>query len=98
MPAVAFAHGGAGQGGRGGEHAFVGGGHASGGFTGRGFSPGFGGPRGYPTGRFSGREDHGRFGDRSFRDHRCLFSTVFLACLLVSLLSLRLLLLGLRTG
>ena len=75
MPAAAFARGGAGQGGRGGEHAFVGGGHASGGFTGRGFSPGFSG-RGYPTGRFSGREDHGRFGDRGFRDHR-VFSQQF---------------------
>src|SRR6202022_449560 len=66
MPAAAFAHGGGSQGGRGGERAFVGGGHASGGFTGRGFSPGFSGTRGYPA----GREDHGRFGDRGFRDHR----------------------------
>jgi hypothetical protein len=73
MPAAAFARWGGGQGGRGGEHAFVGGGHASGGFTGRGFSPGFSGTRGYPTARFSGREDHGRFGDRGFRDHRVFF-------------------------
>ena len=73
MPAAGFARGGGGQGGRGGEHAFVGSGHASGGFTGRGFSPGFSGTRGYPTGRFSGREDHGRFGDRGFRDHRVFF-------------------------
>jgi hypothetical protein len=57
MPAAAFARGGGGQGGRGGEHAFVGGGHASGGFTDRGFSPGFSGTRGYPTGRF-GNRDH----------------------------------------
>src|ERR1700736_4049654 len=80
MPAAAFAHGGGGQGGRGGEHAFVGGGghgfgsgHAFGGFTGRGFSPGFSGTRGFSTGRFSGRGDHGRFGDRGFRDHRVFF-------------------------
>jgi hypothetical protein len=73
MPAAAFARGGGGQGGRGGEHAFVGGGHASGGFAGLGFSPGFRGMRGYPTGRFSGREDHGRFGDRDLRDHRVFF-------------------------
>ena len=58
---------GGGQGGRGGEHAFVGGGHAFGGFTGRGFSPGFSRTRGFSTGRFSGREDHGGFGDRGFR-------------------------------
>ena len=77
MPAAAFIRGGGGQGGRGGEHAFVGGGHASGGFTGRGFSRGFSGTRGYPLGRFSGREDHGRFGDRGFRDHRVLFWTGF---------------------
>jgi len=64
---------GGGQGGRGGEHAFVGGGHAFGGFTGRGFSPGFSRTRGFSTGRFSGREDHGRFGDRGFRDHRVFF-------------------------
>jgi hypothetical protein len=115
MPAAAFAHGGGGQGGRGGEHAFVGGGghgfgsghafggftglgfspgcsgrggghafvgggghgfgsgHAFGGFTRRGFSPGFGRTRGFSTGRFSGRGDHGRFGDRGFRDHRVFF-------------------------
>ena len=73
MPAAAFARGGGGQGGRVGEHAFVDGGHASGGFTGRGFSPGFSGTRGYPTGRISGREDLDRFGDRSFRDHRVFF-------------------------
>src|SRR6202790_887234 len=73
MPAAAFARGGGGQGGRGEEHAFVGGGHASGGFTGRAFSPGFSGTRGYPLGRFSGREDHGRFADRGFRDHRVFF-------------------------
>jgi hypothetical protein len=76
MPAAAFAHGGGGQGGRGGEHAFVGGGghgfgsgHAFGGFTRRGFSPGFGRTRGFST----GRGDHGRFGDRGFRDHRVFF-------------------------
>ena len=73
MPAAAFARGGGGQGGRGGEHAFFGGGHAFGGFTGRGFSPGFSGTRGFPAGRFSGREDHGRFGDPGFRDHRVFF-------------------------
>jgi hypothetical protein len=73
MPAAAFARGGGGQGGRGAEHAFVGGGHASGGFTGRGFSRGFSGTRGYPLGRFSGRGDHGRFGDGGFRDHRVFF-------------------------
>jgi hypothetical protein len=84
MPAAAFAHrgegGGHGFGGRGGGHAFVGGGghgfgsgHAFGGFTGRGFSPGFSGTRGFSTGRFSGRGDHGRFGDRGFRDHRVFF-------------------------
>jgi len=82
MPAAAFAHGGGGGGGGGGHgfggggggHAFVGGGghgfgsgHAFGGFTGRGFSPGFSGTRGFSTGRFSGRGDHGRFGDRGFR-------------------------------
>src|SRR6202047_1428123 len=76
MPAAAFAHGGGGHGfrGGGGGHAFVGGGghgvgsgHAFGGFTGRGFSPGFSGTRGFSTGRFSGRGDHGRFGDRGFR-------------------------------
>ena len=36
-------------------------------FSGRGFSPGFSGTRGFSTGRFSGRGDHGRFGDRGFR-------------------------------
>ena len=41
-----------------------GGGHAFGGFTGR---PGFSGTREFSTGRFSGRGDHGRFGDRGFR-------------------------------
>ena len=78
MPAAAFAHGGGG-GGEGG-HAFVGGngrgfgsGHAFGGFAGRGFSPGFSGTRGFSTGRFSGRGDPGRFGDRGFRDHRVFF-------------------------
>src|ERR1700736_5957583 len=85
MPAAAFAHGGGGQGGRGGEHAFVGGGghgfgsgHAFGGFTGRGFTPGFSGTRGFSTGRFSGRGDHGRFGDRGFREQRVFFQQ--LAC------------------
>jgi hypothetical protein len=62
MPAAAFAHGGGG-----------GGGHGFGGFTGRGFSPGFSGTRGFSTGRISGRGDHGRFGDRDFRDHRVFF-------------------------
>jgi hypothetical protein len=72
--------GGRGFGGGSGGHAFVGGGgrgfgggHAFGGFTGRGFSPGFSGTRGFSTGRFSGRGDHGRFGDRGFRDHRVFF-------------------------
>jgi hypothetical protein len=74
MPAAAFAHGGDGQGGRGGEHAFVGGGgHAFGGFTGHGLSPGFSGTRRFSTGRSYGRKDHGRFGDRGFRDHRVFF-------------------------
>ena len=88
MPAAAFAHGGGGGGGGGGHgfgragggHAFVGGGghgfgsgDAFGGFTGRGFSPGFSGTRGFSTGRFSSRGDHGRFGDRGFRDHRVFF-------------------------
>ena len=77
MPAAAFAHGGGGHGGGGGGqgfggggggHAFGGGGgHAFSGFTGRGFSPGFSATRGFSTGRFSGRGDHGRFGDRGFR-------------------------------
>jgi len=67
-PEIGLAHGGGGHGGGGGGHAFVGGGgHAFGGFTGRGFSPGFSGTRGFSTGRFSGRGDHGRFGDRGFR-------------------------------
>src|ERR1700745_3563287 len=74
-PELGLAHGGGGHGGGGGGHAFVGGGgHAFGGFTGRGFSPGFSGTRGFSTGRFSGRGDHGRFGDRGpdrdFRDRR----------------------------
>jgi hypothetical protein len=80
-PSAAFAHGGGGGGhgegggGRGfgggsGGHAFVSGGHASGGFTGRGFSPGFTGTRGFSTGRFSGRGDNGRFGYRGFRDRQ----------------------------
>ena len=65
--------GGHGFGGGGGGHAFgggghgFGGGHAVGGFTGRGFSPGFSGTRGVTTGRFAGRGDHVRFGDRGFR-------------------------------
>ncbi len=54
-PEIGLAHGGGGHGGGGGGHAFVGGGgHAFGGFTGRGFSPGFSGTRGFSTGRFSG--------------------------------------------
>ena len=69
MPAAAFAHGGEGGGGggghgfggRGGGHASIGGGHAFSGFTGRGFSPGFRGMRGFSSGRFSGRGDDGRF-------------------------------------
>src|ERR1700732_5412200 len=40
LPAAAFAHGGEGGGGGGGGRGF-GGGHTFGGFTGRGFSPGF---------------------------------------------------------
>src|SRR5580692_3795423 len=72
-PEIGLAHGGGGHGGGGGGHAFVGGGHAFGGFTGRGFSPGFSGTRGFSTGRFSGRADHGRFGDRGFRDHLVSF-------------------------
>src|ERR1700737_1884679 len=82
MAAAAFAHGvggggggghgggggGHGFGGGGGGHAFVGGGgHAFGGFPGAGFSAGFSGTQGFSTGRFSGRGDHGRFGDRGFR-------------------------------
>jgi hypothetical protein len=54
MPATAFAHGGGG-GGNGG-HGGGGGGH--------GFGRGGGG---FSTGRFSGRGDHVRFGDRDFR-------------------------------
>jgi hypothetical protein len=69
-PPAAFARGGGGQGGRGEQHAFVGGGRAFGGFTGRGLSPGFSGTREYPTGQFPGRQDRGRFSDRGFRDHR----------------------------
>ena len=80
-PEIVLAHGGEGGGrggghgfgGRGGGHAFVGGGHAFGGFTGHGFSPGFSGTRGFSTDRFSVRGDHGRFGDRGFRDHRVFF-------------------------
>ena len=79
MPGVAFARGGGGGGfggggvghGSGGGHAFVsGGGHAFGGFTGRGVSRVFSGTRGFSAGRFAGRGDHGRLGDRDFRDHR----------------------------
>ena len=55
-PEIGLAHGGGGHG--------FGGGHAFGGFTGR---PGFSGMRGFSTGGFSGRGDHGRFGDRGFR-------------------------------
>src|ERR1700736_5083552 len=82
-PEIVLAHGGVGHGGGGGGQGFggggggrafvgggghgFGGGHAFGGFTGRGFSPGFNGTRGFSTGRFSGRGDHGRFGDRGFR-------------------------------
>src|ERR1700736_2759334 len=66
-PEIGLAHGGGGGGG---------GGHAFGGFTGRGFSPGFSGTRGFSTGRFSGRGDQGRFGDHGFRDHR-VFSQQF---------------------
>jgi hypothetical protein len=81
VPAAAFAHGGGGGGGGGhggeggghafggGGHAFVGGGQAFGGFTGRGFSPGFSGRRGFSTGSFSGRRDDGRFRDRDFGRH-----------------------------
>src|ERR1700730_9443284 len=59
--------GGHGFGGPGGGHAFVGGGHQFGGFTDRGFSPGFRGTRAFSSGSFSGRTDHGDFGDRGFR-------------------------------
>jgi hypothetical protein len=55
--------GGHGFGGPGGGHAFVGGGHQFGGFTDRGFSPGFRGTRAFSSGSFSGRRDHGGFGD-----------------------------------
>lgn len=73
-PEIGLAHGGGGHGGGGGGHAFVGGGgHAFGGFTGRGFSPGFSGTRGFSTGRFSARGHQGRFGDHGFRDHRVFF-------------------------
>jgi Putative peptidoglycan binding domain len=90
-PQIGLAHGGGGGGhgggggghgfgGGGGGHAFASGGHAFGGFTGRGFRPGFSGMRGFATGRFSGRGDQGRFGDRGFRgrdrdfrDHRRFF-------------------------
>ena len=65
VPAAAFAHGGGvggdGFGGGGGSHASIGGGHAFSGFTGRGFSPGFRGMRGFSSGRFSDRGDDGRF-------------------------------------
>jgi hypothetical protein len=53
MPPAAFAHGGGGQGGRGGVHAFVRGGHAFGGFTGRGLNPGFRGTRRFSSGQFA---------------------------------------------
>jgi len=62
-----FGGGGQGFGGAGGGHAFVGGGHEFGGFTDRGFIPGFRGTRGFSSGGFSGRGDHRRFGDRGFR-------------------------------
>jgi hypothetical protein len=55
MPAAAFAHGGGGAGGGGHGFGGGGGGHAFGGFTRRGFSPGFSGTRGFSTGRFSDR-------------------------------------------
>jgi hypothetical protein len=59
MPAAALAQGG--------------GGHAFGGFAGHGLNPGFSGTPGFSTGRFYGREDHDRFGDRGFRGHRLFF-------------------------
>jgi hypothetical protein len=59
--------GGHGFGGGGGGHALFGGGRTFGGFTGRGFSPGFNGTRGFSSGRFSARGDHHRFGDHGFR-------------------------------
>jgi len=62
-PEIGLAHGGGGHGGGGGSHGF-GSGHAFGGFTGR---PGLSGARRFSTGGFSGRGDHGRFGDRGFR-------------------------------
>jgi hypothetical protein len=59
-PEIGLAHGGSGGhgggrgghgfGGAGGGHAFVGGGHEFGGFTDRGFSPGFRGTRGFSSG------------------------------------------------
>ena len=69
LPEIGIAHGGGGSGGAGGGgHAFVGsGGHGFGGFNGRGFSPGFRATRGFSSGSFSGRGDHGRFGDRGLR-------------------------------
>jgi hypothetical protein len=51
MPAAAFAHGRGGQGGRGGDHALVRGGHAFGGFTGHALNPGFSGTRRFSTGQ-----------------------------------------------
>jgi hypothetical protein len=79
MPLSAFAHGGGGgghgggSGGGGGGHGGgsgsghgaggAGRGHAVGGFTGRAFTPGFNGTRGF----FTSRGDHDRFGDREFR-------------------------------
>src|SRR5260370_16990150 len=91
MPAAAFAHGGGGGGGGGGHgfggggggHAFVGGGghgfggdHAFGGFTGRGFSPGFSGTRGFSTCQFSVGGDQGPFRDPAFH-HPLVFSHPF---------------------
>jgi hypothetical protein len=77
MPAAAFAHGGGGGGGGGHGFGGGGGGHTFGGSSGHGFSHGFGGTRGFSNGRFSGRGDHGHFGDhdfhrrdRDFRDRR----------------------------
>jgi hypothetical protein len=78
-PTAAFAHwgggghggggGGHGMGGGGRGHASIGGSHAFRGFTGRGFTPGFRGMRVFPTGRFSGRGEDGRFRDRDFGHH-----------------------------
>ena len=69
-PEIGLAHGdgggGDGFGGSGGEHAFAGGGHEFGGFNDRGFRPGFRGTRAFSSGSFSGRRDHGVFGDRGF--------------------------------